>query len=147
MRGCDHEKIRDGGGEREMKMKHFLLRLAWCITFWPHYSLSCADSLMFNYWKHSSSPSPAKQYPTYISSRHHLTDGNIRICWWRLWERGVWEEGGGGQESMGMADCCHHETFSESGATCRGRLQTQKNIRPTLLFHWLYLVKIHHFHW
>lgn len=65
--------------EREMKIFSF----ARCITFWPYYFLSCTENLMFNYWKHSSSPSPAKQYPAYISSRHHLTDGNIKI-WCRV---------------------------------------------------------------
>lgn len=65
---------------------------------------------MFNYWKHSSSPSPAKQYPANISSRHHLTDGNIKISWGLL-EKKV---GGRGGVSKGTADCYHHETFSKN---------------------------------
>lgn len=69
----------------------FSLSFACCITFWPYYFLSCTGNLMFNYWKHSSSPSPAKQYPAYISSRHHLTDGNIKI----------WGGGGGFEWKVG----------------------------------------------
>lgn len=78
----------------EERWKYFFLSLA-CITSCLYYFLSCTQSLMFNYWKHSSSPSPAKQYPAYISSRHHLTDGNIKI----------WLGGGVGAES-GTAERC-----------------------------------------
>lgn len=99
-------------GRRGRERKYFLLCLPCCITFWPYYFLSCTESLVFNYWKHSSSPSPAKQYPAYISSRHHLTDGNIKIWWGRCWS-GKWE-GRGGQVSMGTADCYRHETFSKN---------------------------------
>lgn len=67
-------------GRRESEIKwYFLLCLACCVTFWPYYFMSWTESLMFNYWKHSGSPSPAKQYPAYISSSRHLTDGNIKI--------------------------------------------------------------------
>lgn len=91
----------------------FSLCFACCITFWPYYFLSCTGNLMFNYWKHSSSPSPAKQYPAYISSRHHLTDGNIKIWGGGGGSSGKWE-GRGGQVSMGAADCYNHETFNKN---------------------------------
>lgn len=69
--------------ERE-RWKYFLLCRICRITFWPYYFLSCPESLMFNYWKHTSSHCTAKQYLAYISSRHHLIDGNIKklLRWW-----------------------------------------------------------------
>lgn len=70
-------------GRREGDENIFFCALLAVLHSSPIISPSCAESLMFNYWKHSSSPSPAKQYPAYISSRQHLTDGNIKI-WCRV---------------------------------------------------------------
>lgn len=76
-------------GRRERDENIFFCALLAVLHSSPIISPSCAESLMFNYWKHSSSPSPAKQYPAYISSRQHLTDGNIKI-WCQVEGAGAW---------------------------------------------------------
>lgn len=81
-------------GRRERDENIFFCALLAVLHSGPIISWAVLGSLMFNYWKHSSSPSPAKQYPANISSRHHLTDGNIKISWGLLEKkvggRGEW---------------------------------------------------------
>lgn len=60
------------GREGSGKYFHFLVVLH-CGTLY----LELCRKLMFNYWKHNSSHSTAKQYLQYILSRHCLIDGNI----------------------------------------------------------------------
>lgn len=62
------------GDGREGSGKYFhLLVVLHCGTFY----LELCGKLMFNYWKHNSSHSAAKQYLHCILSRHSLIDKNI----------------------------------------------------------------------
>lgn len=68
------KKLNKEGNGREGSGKYFhLLVVLLCGTL----CLELRRKLMFNYWKHNSSHSIAKQYLQYILSRHRLIDRNI----------------------------------------------------------------------
>lgn len=66
------EKKLNKEGDGRGKYFHLLVVLL-CGTLY----LELHRKLMFNYWKHSSSHSIAKQYLQYILSRHRVIDRNI----------------------------------------------------------------------